>query len=36
MTQDQAQHILGEIKGKWKQIELGVDFDKLKQDLNLI
>ena len=33
MTQDQAQHILGEIKGKWKQIELGIDFDKLKQDL---
>jgi peptide chain release factor 2 len=35
MTQDQAQHILSEIKEKWRQIELGTDFEKLKQDLNL-
>jgi len=35
MNQDQAQHILSEIKEKWQQIELGIDFDKLKQDLNL-
>lgn len=35
MTLDQVQHILGEIKEKWKQIELGIDFKKLEQDLNL-
>lgn len=35
MTQEQAQHIISEIKEKWKQIELGTDFEKLKQDLNL-
>ena len=34
MTLDQVHHILGEIKEKWQQIELGIDFDKLKQDLN--
>ncbi|MEY2986110.1 MAG: hypothetical protein RJB24_339 [Candidatus Parcubacteria bacterium] len=35
MTIDQAHHILGEIKEKWRQIELGINFDKLKQDLNI-
>ena len=34
MNPDQAQHILSEIKERWRQIELGIDFDKLKQDLN--
>lgn len=35
MTLDQTHHILGEIKEKWRQIELGIDFKKLEQDLNL-
>lgn len=35
MTLDQAQHTLSEIKEKWRQIELGINFTKLRQDLDL-
>ncbi|MEX0597051.1 MAG: peptide chain release factor 2 [Candidatus Paceibacterota bacterium] len=35
MTQDQVLQIVGEIKEKWSQIELGTDIIKLQKDLNL-
>jgi peptide chain release factor 2 len=35
MTLDQAQNTLSEIKEKWRQIELGIDFAKLEKDLDL-
>lgn len=33
MTQEQAQHILGEIKEKWSQIKLGTDIDSIKKEI---
>ncbi len=33
MTQDQALTILGEIKEKWNQIQLGIDVSKLQEEL---
>ena len=35
MNQEQAQYILGEIKNKWNQIELGTNFVVLDQELKL-
>lgn len=33
MIQEQVQHILGEIKEKWQQIQLGIDLIQLKNEL---
>ncbi len=35
MTQDQALIILGEIKEKWNQIQLGIDVSKLQEELDI-
>ncbi len=33
MTQERAYNLLGEIKEKWKQVELGIQLDNLQEDL---
>jgi peptide chain release factor 2 len=35
MTQEQVYNLLGEIKEKWNQIELGIDIEELKKEINL-
>jgi|688.fasta_scaffold28270_8 peptide chain release factor 2 len=35
MTQEQTYNLLGEIKEKWNQIELGIDIEELKKEINL-
>lgn len=35
MTQEQTYNLLGEIKEKWNQIELGIDIEELKKEFNL-